>query len=281
MDFSDEAAYVEINQCRAVLNRRRYTKILQNEEQILWQRIRQRVILMLVRHAEYSLCRGYQFPRRLDRMEMNEDEYIVAELYMPFVFGIARKAWRPAISFLDLFQEGMIGLMRAMRRYDYQRGVKFTTFAMIWVRQEIWRYSNNHSRTIRVPTHILQRARRQWRGEEETFFEIPRIVPSSDSAQDDEEEWETGSDDFFTNSSEDTFFEKQRHWYLHALVEALGNPRDREIIMLRYFNGNDERTLEEIGSRYGITRARIQQIEKRILKIFGKDEKLKEFFDAR
>lgn len=210
------------------------------------------------------------------------------------VVSVAKRFRNRGLSFLDLIQEGNTGLMRAVDKYEYRRGNKFSTYATWWIRQAITRAISEQARTIRIPVHMIdlmtkmrhsQQALQQELGREPTQEEAAkaaklsiedynRVTNFSRNPISLDRPIGDNDDNCFNEFVDDTRMEKPEHVasneMLHDKLEAILNtlsPRERRIIRLRYGLDNGYcYTLEELGKIFHVTRERIRQIETKAMK---------------
>jgi RNA polymerase primary sigma factor len=233
----------------------------------------------------------------LDRIEESERlarqaKRELMEANLRLVISVAKRYLRSGMSLLDLVQEGNIGLMKAVDRFQYRRGFKFSTYATWWIRQSITRSIANDSRTIRMPVHMIETLYRVSRvsrrladeiGREPTpeelgqrtgvpaaklrlIFEASRQPLSLKAPVGDDSELGEFLEDKLMESPTDSV---TTHDLATQVERALGtlSPKEEQILRLRFGLGDSgEHTLEEVGKRFAVTRERIRQIEVKALR---------------
>jgi RNA polymerase primary sigma factor len=247
--------------------------------------------LFLNEMGKYKLLTAEEEVELAKRIERGDKEAkdLMVNSNLRLVVSIAKKYQGHGLSLLDLIQEGIIGLIRAVEKFDWRKGFKFSTYATWWIRQAVQRGVANKAREIRIPVHIVDRERKIARAERELMAKLGRVPEEDEIAKAvklplkqvrevrqaaravtslDRPVGEEGSTSFGElvggdePSPEETIHISLEEDLLRRAVASLPD-RHREVVKLRYgLNGDsDPKSLEEIGRQLGLTRERVRQLE--------------------
>jgi RNA polymerase primary sigma factor len=255
-----------------------------------------RIILHLQKELGLDISGLHKTLRMMAKGKKIRDEAKneLTESNLRLVVSIVKKYAGSSVQFLDLIQEGNLGLMRAVDKYDYRKGFKFSTYATWWIRQAITRFIADHGRTIRIPVHMVETINKLNKITKELVTEVGREPTAEDvgkkmdipankvrtiikmaqepvslNAPVGEE-----NDSYLSDFIEDTIFPPPPESVIHVnMREQIGQAlefltqRESAVIRMRFGLGDgNEHTLEEVGHRFRVTRERIRQIEAKALR---------------
>ncbi len=270
--------------------------LLTNEEEVRLaraiERSRAAEARVKLRGDRLSPRERHQYEKIIEEGRQAREHLIKANTRL--VVSIAKKYMGRGVPFLDLIQEGNLGLMKSVEKFNYKLGFRFSTYATWWIRQTITRAIADQSRTIRVPVHMNDRIRRLYKATRELEQALGRQPTPAEVAQElgvdseqvewmlkvswrplsleqpigEEEDNEFGSfvEDENTPSPAQTVYEELLKTKIEEVLSTL-TPREQRILRLRFGLVNGKcYTLEEVGQKFGLTRERIRQIEARALR---------------
>jgi RNA polymerase primary sigma factor len=258
------------------------------------------------RHPLLTAEEEIELAQRIERGDLAAKERMINS-NLRLVISVARKYQGQGLPLGDLIQEGMLGLIRAVEKFDWRKGFKFSTYGTLWIRQAIGRGLANSARTVRLPVHITARARKIADAERKLAVELERTPTEAEIAdavglpldevadirradkgpasldQGVGEDGETSLGDLIPHEGpavEDEVASDYADEVLREAVDGLPQP-EREVVTLRFgLNQTEPVALRETGRRLGLSSERVRQLESQALKRLAKDEALSDLREA-
>lgn len=279
---------------RVYLNGIGRTALLNAEEEVeLAQRIEVGLYAAHLLESDRKLTRAMKRDLKVLAKDGNKARAHLLEANLRLVVSLAKRYTGRGMPLLDLIQEGNLGLIRAMEKFDYAKGFKFSTYATWWIRQAITRGMADQSRTIRLPVHLVEQVNKLSRIKREMYQHLGREATNEELAEESgieesriemllrqsrdpvsldmpvgaDEEAPLGDfiEDAEATDAESAVVATMRHSDIRAVLDTLED-REQDVIRLRY--GLDDgvpRTLDQIGRRFGLSRERVRQIEREVM----------------
>ncbi|MDO5669474.1 MAG: sigma-70 family RNA polymerase sigma factor [Corynebacterium sp.] len=279
---------------RVYLNGIGRTALLNAEEEVeLAQRIEVGLYAAHLLATDKNLTRAMKRDLKVLAKDGNKARAHLLEANLRLVVSLAKRYTGRGMPLLDLIQEGNLGLIRAMEKFDYAKGFKFSTYATWWIRQAITRGMADQSRTIRLPVHLVEQVNKLSRIKREMYQHLGREATNEELAEESgieesriemllrqsrdpvsldmpvgaDEEAPLGDfiEDAEATDAESAVVATMRHSDIRSVLGTL-EEREQDVIRLRY--GLDDgvpRTLDQIGRRFGLSRERVRQIEREVM----------------